>query len=227
MLGVEGGGVTPKKITLLAVLLRALKNATSSRKGDWGHAIRVMTVLAGLGYGGFGLYYGMPIRNDFKSVYPAYEKLESASGWLVLNRIRRQPDYFLLEVTDRLIRPTVKDEKLITDRPVLIITSDYTLYQPMDRLGWKDGTYHFTPHYVSIKYFLLPSGWVWIAELNHEGKTLIDYEQRKNDFALITQDQIEGDRKAAIILLLAILTFLWIAFEAYLQLKRENKLGNK
>jgi hypothetical protein len=224
----EDGGVTLKRITLWAVLLRALKNATSSRKGDWGHAIRVMLVLAGIGYGGFGLYHGTPDRKDFKSAYPAYGQLETASGMLVEERTRRT-SYFLLEETDKPAAPVIRDHRLITDKPVIPIVSDYTLYTPLRDQGWKEtsGSFSYIPHFVSVKYFRLPSHWAWIAELEYEGKTLINYEQRKKDFALRKQDQVKRDRRAAIVVLLAALAFTWIVFEAYVQLKRKNQNGNK
>lgn len=220
--------MTTRKITLWVVILRALKNATSSRKGDWGHAIRVMTVLAGLGYGGFGLYHGTIDREDFDSTYPAYGQLETVSGMLVEERTRRT-SFFVLEVTDKPTAPVIRDYRLITDKPVIPIISDYTLTNPLRDQGWKEnsGSFSYVPHFVSIKYFRLPSRWAWVAELKYEGRTLISYEQRKADFNVRREMRRNLDSESRIALFLATAALLWIIFEAYAQLKRENQDGNE
>ncbi len=225
--------MTLKRITLWAVLHRALKNATSSRKGDWGHAIRVMLVLAGMGYGGFGLYHGTPDRGDFNSAYPSYEQLESATGMLVQGRNRRF-SYYLFEPTEKPYIPVFRNGRLMTDKPVLYVEDDYTLSQPFEEWGWYgkwagygDDNYNLIPHFVTIKYFRMQSGAIWIAELSNRGHLLLDYEHREKGFALRKQDQYELDRSSAIVLLLAVLALTWIVFEAYAQLKRENQDGNE
>lgn len=218
--------MTSKRITLWAALQRALKNATSSRKGDWGHAIRIMVVLAGIGYGGFGLYHGTPDRKDFKSEYPAYGQLETASGMLVEERTRRT-SYFVLEITDKSNTPAFRDYRLVTDKPVLPIITNYTLKKPLRDMGWGEGGTPITPHFVSIKYFHLPSNWVWVAELTYDGKTLIDYEQRKADFSVHDEIRRDLDRNSLIAIFLSGAAIFWIVLEAYIQLKREKQDGSE
>lgn len=222
----RGGGVTSMRIILRDVLQGALKNATSSRKGDWGHAIRVMVVLAGLGYGGSGLYHGTPDRNDFKSAYPAYGQLETASGMLVEERTRRT-SYFVLEVTDKPNTPAFRDYRLVTDKPVLPIITNHTLKNPLRDMGWEEEGAPITPHFVSIKYFRLPSSRAWVAELKYGGETLINYEQRKADFSVYHEIRRDLDRGSFIALFLSVAAIIWIVVEAYIQLKRENQNGNQ
>lgn len=187
-----------------------------------------MAVLTGLGMGGFSFYYSTQNRNDFASAYPAYEKLEMASGMLLQERTRRT-SFFVLEVTDKPAAPVIRNYRLITDKPVISIVSDYTLTKSLQEWGWKEtsGSFSYIPHFVSIKYFRVPSGRVWIAELNYDGKTLIDYEQRKDDFSLRRQDQMDKVRTDFVFILISAVAFIWIGFEAYAQLKWENKNGNK
>lgn len=218
--------MTSGRVNLTGVLLRALKNATSSRKGDWGHAIRVMLILFGISFGGIGLYYGETGRDDFRSAYPPYEQLETARGMLVEESTRRTR-YLLLEVTDKPGTPKVVGSRLVTDKPVLPIITNYTLRNILYDMGWATRGYPITPHFVSIKYFRLPSNWVWVAELKYEGKTLINYEQRKSDFYVSGEIQSNSDRRSIIALLLAAAATIWIVFEAYIQMKRENQNGNE
>lgn len=218
-----GHDVTSGRVNLTGVLLRALKNATSSRKGDWGHAFRVLLLLVGASYGWFGLYHGKASRDDFHSAYPAYEQLETASGMLVEESTRRT-SYLLLEVTDKPAAPKLVGSRLVTDKPVLPIVTNYTLTDILYDMGWATRGYPITPHFVSIKYFRLPSNWVWVAELKYDGKILLDYERRKSGFLVFREIQKDRDRRSVIALLLAVAASIWIVFEAYIQVKRENQV---
>lgn len=224
--GREGHDVTSGRVNLTGVLLRALKNATSPRKGDWGHAIRVLLLLVGASYGWFGLYHGKASRDDFRTAYPAYEQLETATGMLIEERTRKT-SYLLLEVTDKPATPKVVRSRLVTDKPVLPIITNYTLTNILDDMGWATRGDPITPHFVSIKYFRLPSNWVWVAELEYNGKILLDYERRKSDFYISREIRSNSDRRSLIALLLAVAATIWIIFEAYVQMKRENRDGNE
>lgn len=209
-----------REITLWGVVLRTAANLFSSRKGDWWHAIRVMIVIAGIGYGGFGLYYGETDRVDLNSDYPRYEQLQIATGMLIRVHTRRT-NFLLLEVTGLPKAPVMNNHQIITKNPVIHILSDFTLYNPLERLGWfKNG--EFIPHFVTIKYFYLSSGRACVAELVSSGKILINYEQRRIDFDTRHSIQDRLDKECIAAILMGILALTWMFFEAHKQLKREG-----
>lgn len=206
-------------ISFGAVLLRAARNACTPRQGDWAHALRVLLVLTGIGYGGFGLYHTAPSRNDAKSIYPAYEQLEVSSGELILV-ITRRFDNFVLKPADWPSSTSLTKETRARNH--LSIVTDYSLRRPLIDQGW-EVKQKFTPHFVTIKYFRLPSQRIWLAEISHKGKVLIDYEQRKSDFLDWRKRRDDMDTEDYISILAAAVALMWIIFEAFNQVKQESK----
>jgi len=209
-----------RKPGFVALLKRALKNMISPRKGGWGHALRVMAILSGLGFGGFGLLFGSADRNDLSLDYPPYETLKTATGMLLEVRTRRT-SYLVLEVDDVPSSPVVRDHQLITSKPVIAFVSDFTVRKPLKSLGWEVQN-NIAPHFVSAKYFSLPSGRHWLAELGVGKEVVLNYEDRKTGFATRREMRWSLDTECMFALFMGISAFAWVLVEARSQLRRES-----
>jgi|GEM_PF-6182021 len=211
------------KAGFVGLLERALKNMTSSRKGDWGHVLRVMMILCGLCYGCFGLFWGTSDREDFMFDYPSYEALKTASGMLLEVRTRRTSS-LVLEVDESSSSPVIRDGQLITTKIVIPFVSDFSLREPLEALGW-ERQYDIAPHFVSVKYFLLPSGRYWLAELSADKEVVLDYENRKSGFSMRREMRQGLDMEYIFALFIGAAAFAWMLVEAGRQLKREALHG--
>lgn len=211
------------KICFAGLLKRALKNMITPRKGDWGHALRVMAILGCLGFGGGGLLFGAFDRNDLMFDYPPYEVLKTATGMLLEVRTRRTST-LLLEVDEIPSSPVIRDSQLTTNKPVIRFVSDFTLRKPLETLGW-EAQGDIEPRFVSVKYFSLPSGRYWLAELCAGKEVVLNYENRKAGFAARREMRRSLDMECIVALLIGISAFAWMLFEARSQLKRESVYG--
>lgn len=208
----------------LKIVMRVVSNLTSSRKGNWWHAIRVISILTGFTYGIFGLHYGKLDRADVNVEYPRYDDLKIVTGVLT-KKYTRRTSFFVLNVVDIPTSQGVNDLQAVTKNSTINILSDFTLFEPIERLGW-GANGDFSPHFVTVKYFTLPSQRVWVADLASGGDILINYEQRKIDFYTRRSIRNRLDMEYVAAILLATMVLVWMFFEARKQLKQGEQNGN-
>jgi hypothetical protein len=140
------------------------KNETSK----W-HALRAFGFL---GLIGWLLVWGLVFvidTDDFSTPFPSYQELRTDSGTLkYIKYAKRQFDL-------GLIKP---------DGSNIHINSKYGLFSGIDTLySNDDGSLNYKiEHEASIKWFLLPHGSAWIAELKKNGKIFISYYQSKKSY---------------------------------------------
>ncbi len=148
-------------------------------------------------------YFSQKDGNDFSTPYPQPDKLRVDSGMLSEAKVARQ--YYL-----QLQRKDGSTILFRTDSTILRVVSMDWLY---DDAGNK------TPRPATIRWFELPSGLGWIAEIELMGSRLSTYEQRRRDFSERARDA--GKRKIAFVFLLVCIVILVLeVFEAKKYLKK-------
>lgn len=208
----------------LKVVMRVISNLTSSRKGNWRHATRVIIILTGFTYGIFGLHYGKLDRADVNVEYPRHDELKIATGFLT-KKHTRHTSFYVLNIVNIPTSQGVNDPRTVTKNSIINILSDFTLSKPIEQLGW-EANGEFTPHLVTVKYFILPSQRAWIADLVSDGRVLINYEQRKIDFYTRRSIRNRLDMEYVAAILLATMALVWMYVEARKQLKQGERNSN-
>lgn len=193
------------RITPWQVLIQAAKNMTAARKGDWGHAFRVVLFLGSIGYGWLGLYVYGPEAGDYSYEYPTYAQLESAQGMLTEVRTRRT-SYLVL---------------LVGNESAIPLKTNFTLTNPLRDAGFYDAQHNFVRQQVQIRWFEMPvTKWAWVAELKFKGETLVSYEQRRLDFATSARIRETLNNEYLVAIVIGLVVLVWYLVEAYRQIKK-------